>query len=66
MTDYEQTKQAVNTIKPAIENLDEDLLTHVMTIVLDRWASDRHMSCNKKCELVAGIYHNFVELKNNV
>lgn len=66
MTSYEQLKNAVNTIRPALEGLDRDLAIHALTICVDRYADNRNMSCAQKCELVAEIYHNFVELKNNV
>ncbi|MBO4541627.1 MAG: hypothetical protein J5725_00445 [Bacteroidales bacterium] len=66
MTSYELTKSAVQTINPAIQYADKELLVNIFTIVIDKYCSDHHMSCVQKCDFVAEILKNFEELKNNV
>lgn len=66
MTVFQSTKKAISVILPAIKELDKDVMIHVLTICIDRYCSDRFMSCNDKCDLAYEIYHNFDELRRNV
>ena len=66
LTDYDKERNAIHIINPAIQYLDKDLLAHALTIIIDKYCSDRNMSCQQKCDFVFGIYKDFVELKNNV
>ena len=66
MTSYDQERNAIHIINPAVESLSKDLFLHTMTLVIDKYCSDRHMSCRQKCDFVMQIWENFEELRQNV
>lgn len=58
MTSYDKLKNAIEVVKPAVGELDRDLFTHCLTIIIDRWCEDNGHSNKDKSEIALEILRN--------
>lgn len=66
MTSYDQLRNALNTIRPACEQLDRDLLIHALSLTIDGYGSKRNMSCKQKSEIAMEVFKTLEMQRLNI